>query len=96
MNGWTPRDWRRMLALAALSGSGVAMTALAGWALWLTAQRSAGPWPTAYIAFGCLGIILAAVTGLSAILGRRTFKATIAGTSIETGGDDGQISETAI
>ena len=96
MKDWSARDWRRMTALVALCGSGVAMTVLAGWALWLTAQRSPGPWPTTYIAFGALGIILAAVTGLSAILGRRTYKAKIGGATIESTGEPGELTETAL
>lgn len=73
MKGWTATDWRKAFGLAALAGSGIPSTWLAWEALLLVAERSTGPWPVAYFAFGCLILIFTVQMGLSAILGRRVF-----------------------
>jgi hypothetical protein len=64
-------DFRKLIAIILLGGSGVAMTVF-GWRLaTLLAYRSNGPWPIAYALYGTLFIILSVVTGISALLGRR-------------------------
>jgi len=85
---WTPRDWRRMVGILFLGAGGVACTAVAWRALTLLADKSSGPWPIAYFAYGCLVLIGIVLTGLSAILGRRTFKLRVAGSTVETMGEE--------
>jgi hypothetical protein len=85
---WTARDWRRMVGILLLGIGGVACTLIAWRALTLLAEKSPGPWPVAYFAYGCLVLIGIVLTGLSAILGRRTFKLKVAGNEVETLGED--------
>lgn len=85
---WTARDWRRMVGIVFLGAGGIASTVVAWRALTLLADKSTGPWPVAYFSYGCLVLIGIVLTGLSAILGRRTFKMTVAGNVVESVGDD--------
>ena len=86
--GWTARDWRRMVGIVFLGAGGIACTAIAWFALTLLAAKSPGPWPVAYFAYGCLVLIDIVLTGLSAILGRRTFKLKVGGNTVESVGED--------
>lgn len=86
--GWTARDWRRMVGIVFLGAGGVACTIIAWLALSLLAAKSPGPWPVAYFAYGCLVLIGIVLTGLSAILGRRTFKLRVGGNTMESVGEE--------
>lgn len=88
MKNWTARDWRQVLGVAALAGGGMAVTVLAFKALSALADKSDGPWPVAYFAYGCLMLIGVVLFGFSAILGRRTFKVDIGEKTIEATGED--------
>jgi hypothetical protein len=84
-------DFRKLIAILLLGGSGVAMTVLAWRLATLLAEKSQGPWAIAYGLYGTLFIILNVVIGISALLGRRSssFNATKDGiTGTVTGGDD--------
>lgn len=85
---WTARDWRRMVGIVFLGGGGIAVTALAWHSLTLLAERSQSPWPVAYFAYGLLVLIGIVLTGLSAILGRRTFRLKVGGNTVETVGEE--------
>lgn len=86
--GWSARDWRRLIGIVFLGAGGIACTIIAWLALTLLAQKSPGPWPVAYFAYGCLVLIGIVLTGLSAILGRRTFKLKLGGNTVESIGED--------
>lgn len=90
MNSWTPRDWRVFTGIVFLSLGGVACTALGWQALTLLAARSTSPWPVAYFAYGCLILIGIVLLGLSAILGRRTFKFRVGDNEVEATGEDAE------
>lgn len=85
---WTARDWRRMVGIVFLGAGGIACTGIAWRALTLLAEKSNSPWPVAYFAYGCLILIGIVLTGLSAILGRRTFKLKVGGNTVETVGEE--------
>lgn len=88
IEAWTARDWRRMVGIVFLGAGGVAVTVLAWRALTLLAEKSTSPWPVAYFAYGLLVLIGIVLTGLSAILGRRTFKLKVGGNTVESVGED--------
>lgn len=64
-------DFRKLIAILLLGGSGVSMTIFAWRLADLTASKSQSPWPIAYALYGTLFIILNVVIGISALLGRR-------------------------
>lgn len=91
MNNWTPTDWRKLIGLIFLGGGGVACTGGAFYALLLTAElvtRGRDPWPIVYQGGGFHSGILIVLTGFSAILGRRVFKLQVAGSTVESVGED--------
>lgn len=65
-------DFRKLIAILLLGGSGVAMTIFAWRLADLTAAKSQSPWPIAYALYGTLFIIANVVIGISALLGRRS------------------------
>jgi hypothetical protein len=86
--GWTARDWRRMAGILFLGLGGIVVTILAWRSLTLLAEKSRSPWPVAYFAYGTLVLIGIVLTGLSAILGRRTFKLKVGPNTVESVGED--------
>jgi hypothetical protein len=72
-----------MVGIVFLGAGGIACTIIAWRALTLLAEKSPGPWPVAYFAYGCLVLI-----GMSAILGRRTFRLKVGGNTVESVGED--------
>ena len=87
-SAWTASDWRRLIGIVFLGADGVACTIIAWVALTFMAEKSTSPWPAAYFGYGCLVLIGIVLTGLSAILGRRTFKLKIGGNTVESLGED--------
>lgn len=92
MTGWSATDWRKLIGLIFLGGGGIACSGVGAWGLWLTADlaqaKGVDVWPVAYQAIGwqiLTGIVL---TGFSAILGRRVFKLQVAGSTVESVGED--------
>ncbi|UZW55569.1 hypothetical protein NUH86_01820 [Sphingobium sp. JS3065] len=85
---WSASDWRRLIGIVFLGAGGVACTVIAGSALTVIAEKSSSPWPAAYFGYGCLVLIGIVLTGLSAILGRRTFKLKLGGNTVESLGED--------
>jgi len=83
---WTARDWRQFVALTLLAAGDMPLTALLGWALWILwhQPRNGG---TVMIAMGIVSLIAINRIGVSAVLGRRTFKFKVGDTVIDaTGG----------
>lgn len=85
---WTASDWRRLIGIVFLGAGGIACTIIAWVALTFTAEKSNSPWPAAYFGYGCLVLIGIVLTGLSAILGRRTFKLQVGSSTVESLGED--------
>lgn len=88
MKGWSPSDWRRMVGILFLGVGGIVSTVLSAYSLKVLADKSNGPWAVAYFAYGTLVLIGIVLTGLSAILGRRTFKFKVGANEIESVGEE--------
>lgn len=89
MTSWTPRDWRQFIALILLALAAVPLTIALYWAQY-TVQLD----PKNHFAFW-LGIAAAAliaidIVGVSAILGRRTFKFRVGENEMEATGEDAE------
>ena len=87
-------DFRKLIAILLLGGSGVSMTVFAWRLADLTASKSQSPWPIAYALYATLFIILNVVIGISALLGRRSSsfnfsKDGVTGTTEAAGPTDG-------
>lgn len=89
---WSPTDWRKMVGLIFLGGGGISCSAVGACGLWLTAelaqQKGVNVWPIAYQAMGWQVLTGIVLTGFSAILGRRVFKLQVAGSTVESVGED--------
>lgn len=92
MNGWSPTDWRKMVGLIVLGGGGIACSAAGCWGMYMTAQlaqvKGVNVWPVAYQGMGWQVLTGIVLTGFSAILGRRVFKLQVAGSTVESVGED--------
>lgn len=89
MSVWTARDWRQFIATILMALAAVPLTIALYWAQY-TVQLA----PRNHFAFW-LGIAAAAliaidIVGLSAILGRRTFKFRVGDNEMEASGEDAE------
>ena len=83
---WTARDWRQFVALTLLAAGAIPLTILLGWALWII---QANPRNGAALTLGLAvsGLIAADLLGVSAVLGRRTFRFKVGDAEIGATGE---------
>jgi len=84
---WTARDWRQFIALILLSLAAVPLTGVLIYALWIVFQNPNNAkafWLGVYTAT----LILADLVGVSAILGRRTFRFKVGDAEVHAEGED--------
>lgn len=86
---WTARDWRQFFALMLMALAAVPLTAVMAASLWIVHRE-----PRNYYAFwlgqSAAALIAIDLIGLSAILGRRTFRFKVGDNEINATGDDGE------
>jgi len=88
MNGrsWTPRDWRQFVALTLLALGNIPLTGMLGWCLAIL-DRQPGSAGVMTLGIGIVALIAINLIGLSAVLGRRSFRFKVGDATIDaTGG----------
>lgn len=89
MLGWPPRDGRKLIAMALLSGGGMALTVFAWRTTTLVADRSINdPWPLAYSLYGTLALLGLVLTSLGWVIGKTTLSGKVAGAEFDLGGGE--------
>lgn len=90
MKSWPPRDWRKILAMALLSGGGMALTVFAWAQTKLVAERSvADPWPLAYALYGVLALIGIVLISLGWVIGKTSISGSVGPANFSVnGGED--------
>ena len=86
---WTARDWRQFIAIIFLAIANLPLSAAFGWAqytVYLDPQNHFAFWLG--IAAGALMAV--DIIGLSAILGRRTFRFKVGDNEMEASGEDAE------
>jgi len=85
---WTARDWRQFVALSLLALSAIPLTAVMSVALYFVSAdpRNAHAF---WLGQSAAALILVDLVGLSAILGRRTFKFKVGNAEVNAVGEDG-------
>lgn len=86
---WTARDWRQFVALSLLALSAIPLTAVMSIALYyvhMDARNTHAFW----LGQSAAALILVDLVGLSAILGRRTFKFKVGNAEINATGEDAE------
>lgn len=86
---WTARDWRQFTALTLLALAAVPLTAIIAAALLIVYQQPGNHYAF-WLGQAAAGLILVDLLGLSAILGRRTFRLKAGSNEIEATGEDGE------
>lgn len=85
---WTARDWRQFAALVLMALASIPLTGVMATALWMVHAL-----PSNHYAFwlgqSAAALIAVDLIGLSAILGRRTFRFKVGNNEINATGDDG-------
>ncbi len=84
---WTARDWRQFVATILLAVAAIPLTIALYWAQY-TVQHDPGNDFAFWLGISAAGLILAVIIGLSAILGRRTFKFRVGENEMEATGED--------
>lgn len=84
---WPPKDIRQFLTLILLAGGGVAMTIIV-WRSVSILEAAKAISPIANISYGALGLIGIVFIGLTAVLGRRSFKGSAGPIQFEAEGGD--------
>lgn len=86
---WSARDWRQFSALMLMALAAIPLTIVMAAALWIVHLN-----PTNHDAFwlgqSAAALILADLLGLSAILGRRTFKFKVGNANVEATGEEAE------
>ncbi len=86
---WTARDWRQFSALMLMALAAIPLTAVMAAALWIVQMA-----PRNHYAFwlgqSSAALIALDLIGLSAILGRRTFRFKVGDNEINATGEDGE------
>lgn len=82
---WTARDWRQFVALTLLAAGDFPLSFLLGWTLGIV---SANPRNGAALTLGLgmIGLIAINRIGISAVLGRRTFRFKVGDAAIDASG----------
>lgn len=85
MKCWSARDWRQFVALTLLAGGDIPLTLLLGWCIWIVAHqpRNGG---ALLLGLTICGLIATGRIGVSAVLGKRTFRFKVGDTEIGASG----------
>ena len=92
---WPPRDGRKLIAMALLSGGGMALTVFAWRLATLVAERSTGePWPLAYALYGALGLLGLVLISLGWVIGKTTVSGSLpGGATFNLGGGEAEAAQ---
>ncbi len=86
---WTARDWRQFSALMLMALAAIPLTGVMAAALWIVHAM-----PRNHYAFwlgqSAAALIALDLLGLSAILGRRTFRFRVGDNELQATGEDGE------
>ena len=86
---WPPRDGRKLIAMALLSGGGMALSVVAWRLIGLVAERSLNdPWPLAYSLYGALGLIGLVLVSLGWVIGKTSISGKIGVAEFDLGGGE--------
>lgn len=85
---WTARDWRQFVALLLLSMAAIPLTGVVYYALWVVSYAP-GNDNAFWLGVCAATLVLADLIGVSAILGRRTFKFKVGEAEVHAEGEDG-------
>lgn len=98
MTNWPPRDWRKFLAMALLSGGGMALTVFAWRTTTLVAERSANdPWALAYGLYGALALVGIVLISLGWVIGKTSVTGSVGAASFSvSGGEDAPAAAQAV
>ncbi len=83
---WSARDWRQFIALTLLAAGNIPLTALLGWALWAVEHNPRNA-SALTLGLAIAGLIAADLLGVSAVLGRRTFRFKVGDAEIGASGE---------
>lgn len=86
---WTARDWRQFVALILLALAAVPLTIALYWAQY-TVQLAPRNHFAFWLGVAAAGLIAIDIIGVSAILGRRTFKFRVGENEMEATGEDAE------
>lgn len=86
---WSARDWRQFSALMLMALAAIPLTGVMAASLWIVFAN-----PRNHYAFwlgqSAAGLILADLLGLSAILGRRTFRFKVGSADVSATGEEAE------
>lgn len=85
---WTARDWRQSIALLLLSMAAIPLTGVVYYALWIVSYAPSND-NAFWIGIAAAGLILSDLIGVSAILGRRTFRFKVGDAEVHAEGEEG-------
>lgn len=86
---WTARDWRQFIATILLALANIPLTAALYWAQWTVRENPENDFAF-WLGVCAAALIGACIIGLSAILGRRTFRFRVGDNEIEASGEDAE------
>lgn len=89
MTRWSARDWRQFIATILLAAAAIPLTGALYWAQW-TVQHDRENDFAFWLGIAAAVLIAAIIIGLSAILGRRTFKFRVGENEMEATGEDAE------
>jgi hypothetical protein len=89
VTAWTARDWRQFIATILLAVSAIPLTIALYWAQY-TVQLDRENDFAFWLGVAAAALIGAVIVGLSAILGRRTFKFRVGDNEMEATGEDAE------
>lgn len=84
---WTARDWRQFSALLLLALASIPLTGVMSAALWTVAINPANIYAF-WLGQSAAALVLTNLVGLSAILGRRTFRFKVGDNEVHATGED--------
>ena len=88
-SGWTARDWRQFIATILLAVAAIPLTIALYWAQYTVQLDSENDFAF-WLGISAAALIGAVIIGLSAILGRRTFKFRVGENEMEATGEDAE------
>lgn len=86
---WTARDWRQFVALSLLALSMIPLTLVMSIALYYV-HLDPGNRNAFWLGQSAAALVMVGLVGLSAILGRRTFKFKVGNAEVNATGEDGE------
>jgi hypothetical protein len=86
---WTPRDWRQFSALMLMAMAAIPLTVIMAASLWIV-HLYPGNHYAFWLGQSSAALIALDLVGLSAILGRRTFRIRVGDKELDMNGEDAE------